>query len=159
MHAKFLISFVTIWLLPAAAPAADAVPAGPPAAAASESSSGTRLSATLRGAEEVDAQGKAGQGDPDGSGSFVARIDKGQLCYTLSSANIGEATMAHIHKGAVGAGGPVFIGLPDLDGGEHCQDIDDDRAAALRSKPETFYVNIHNDDFPAGAIRGQLTKP
>ena len=157
MPAKFLTPLIVAFtLIPVgtAFAADDPAPAAaaPAPAAAPVEETGTKLSAALTGANE------AGGGDPDGTGSFTARIDKDQLCYTLSSANISEATMAHIHSGAAGANGPVYIGLPDLDAGEHCQDIDADRAGPLKSKPQNYYVNSHNDDFPGGAIRGQLSK-
>jgi len=118
------------------------------------------LSATLNGANEVDAQGAGNKGDPKGSGSFTAKLDvaKGKLCYTLTTAGIDEPTMAHIHSGAAGKNGPVVIGLPDLDPGEHCQDIDKERSGPLASKTSDFYVNVHNGDFSGGAIRGQLTR-
>jgi hypothetical protein len=165
MQAKFLTPLIVALTLapagasfaadqaPAAPPAqaAAAAPAEPAAAAAPAEDAGVKLSAALTGANEV------GGGDKDGTGSFAARIAKGQLCYTLTTANIDEATMAHIHTGATGANGPVYIGLPDLDAGEHCQDIDGERAAALKSKPGNYYVNVHNGDFPGGAVRGQLT--
>ncbi len=132
---------------PAAAPAEAAAPAAAPA-----EETGTKLSATLTGANEV------GGGDTDGTGSFTARIDKDKLCYTLTVANIDEATMAHIHKGAAGANGPVFIGLPDIDPGEHCEEIGGDRLGDLKSRPGNYYVNVHNGEFPGGAVRGQLVK-
>ena len=157
MQAKFLTPLIlSLTLAPASATLAADQPApaaaAPAAAAPAPAETGTSLSAALSGANEI------GGGDTDGTGSFTAKIDKDQLCYTLSAANISEATMAHIHSGAAGANGPVFIGLPDLDAGEHCQDIDSDRASNLKSKPDQFYVNIHNDDFPGGAVRGQLAK-
>jgi hypothetical protein len=166
MQAKFLTPLIVALTLapaavvlaadqaaPAAAPAkAAAAPPAEAAAGAPAEEAGLKLSATLNGTNEV------GGGDKDGTGSFAARMAKGQLCYTLTTANIDEATMAHIHTGAAGVNGPVYIGLPDLDAGEHCQDIDGERAAALKSKPEGYYVNVHNGDFPGGAIRGQLTK-
>ena len=31
-----------------------------------------------------------------------------------------------------------------------------DEAAALAATPGAFYVNVHNADFPPGAIRGNL---
>jgi hypothetical protein len=99
-----------------------------------------------------------GGGDKDGTGSFTAKIDKDKICYTLTSANIDEATMAHIHKGAAGANGPVYIGLPDIDPGEHCEDVGRERLDVLKAKPGDYYVNVHNGDFPGGAIRGQLAK-
>ena len=28
----------------------------------------------------------------------------------------------------------------------------------IRQNPEGYYFNVHNGDFPGGAVRGQLTK-
>lgn len=145
MHAKFRSPLMALPLIVAlASPGlAEEVPSTP--------LEGVVLSATLSG---------TGGGDSDGTGSFSGRLDqaKGAFCYSLNWSAIDEPTMAHIHKGSAGATGPVFIGLPEIDPGEHCIDLDDDRASALKSKPGNYYVNIHNGDFPQGAIRGQLVK-
>ena len=37
-----------------------------------------------------------------------------------------------------------------------CTDAEDGLIAEIRDNPAHYYVNIHNADFPAGAIRGQL---
>src|SRR5690349_16104299 len=117
---------------------------------------GVKLSATLSGANEVNAQGAPNQGDPDGTGSFSGRLvpGKGQLCYTLTWSGIDAPTMAHIHSGAAGVNGPVFIGLAELATGEHCIAVDQEKATALVDKPQDFYANIHNPAFPGGAVRG-----
>jgi len=53
--------------------------------------------------------------------------------------------------------GPVVIDL-DTDGGgpdaEGCREISTELAAAITSDPGAYYVNLHNADFQAGAIRG-----
>lgn len=123
-------------------------------------SGGVKLSATLSGANEVNAQGAPNQGDPDGNGAFSGRLvpGQGQLCYTLSWSGIDAPTMAHIHTGSAGTNGPVFVGLTDLTTGEHCITIDREKATALVAKSQDFYVNIHNAAFPGGAVRGQLVK-
>ncbi len=172
MHAIFRLPLIALPIaLAAAVPTfaadQDAAPAPAPAAAAPAAPAAEvpedktiKLSATLSGANEVDAQGAGGKGDTDGTGSFTASIDKqkGQICYTLTWSGIDDPTMAHIHAGAAGKNGPVTVGLPDLDPGEHCIDLDSDRSGPLIRKSDQFYVNIHNGDFPAGAVRGQLTK-
>ena len=136
--------------------------AGVPALAKAdkEHHGGVKLSAALSGANEVDAQGAANKGDPDGTGSFSGRIvpGQGQLCYTLTWSGVDTPTMAHIHSGAVGVNGPVFIGLAELAPGEHCIAVDQGKATALVAKPQDFYANIHNPAFPGGALRGQLVK-
>jgi hypothetical protein len=55
--------------------------------------------------------------------------------------------------------GPVVIDL-DTDGGgpdaEGCREISTELAGAITSDPRAYYVNLHNADFQAGVIRGQL---
>ena len=68
--------------------------------------------------------------------------------------------MAHIHRGATGAAGPVVVPLaaPADGSSEECKAIDKALAQELIQTPEAFYVNVHNATFPAGAVRGQLAK-
>ena len=155
MQAKFLAASAAVSVA-----LALTIAATPTSAAAPDHHGGVKLSATLSGANEVNAQGVGNQGDPDGSGSFSGRLipGQGQLCYTLTWSAIEAPTMAHIHTGAAGTNGPVFVPFPDLTPGEHCIAVDREKATALVSKPQDFYVNIHNAAFPAGAVRGQLAK-
>ncbi len=112
--------------------------------------------ADLSGEAEV-----PGPGDPDGTGLATLDWDgdQEQLCYALAVEQIGPATAAHVHRGAAGEAGPPVITLdaPGADGGaDGCVEIDAALRAELRDNAAGFYVNIHNDEFPAGAVRGQL---
>lgn len=99
--------------------------------------------------------------DKDGRGSFAANFAGGELCYGYVVKNIADPAAAHIHKGAAGKNGDVVITLDTPRSGNPgtvsgCVDV----AAGLRRKilanPATYYVNVHNADFPGGAVRGQL---
>ena len=137
--------------------AASAALLGTSLSATANADSGRKLSATLNGASEV-----PGPGDPDGMGSFTARINpgQGQLCYTLSAHMIDAASAAHIHTGAAGVAGGVAVALtaPTAAGSEQCTTITRELAMELIQNPQNYYVNVHNPAFPAGAIRGQLGK-
>ena len=129
--------------------------AGP---ATAQDDSGRKLTTTLTGAAEV-----PGPGDENGAGLFEARVNPGQgrICYTLTVSNIEDATAAHIHIGGTTEAGPpvVTLGTPgEDDDSEECQDIDRTLATNVIRDPAAYYVNVHNDAFPAGAIRGQLGK-
>ena len=119
-----------------------------------------RLTAARSGANEVNAQGELNKGDPDGTGTFTGRLipSQSQLCYTLTWANIANPAAAHIHTGAAGVNGGVFVGLPDLAAGEHCIAVTPAQTTALSTTPQGYYVNLHNAEFGAGAIRGQLAR-
>ena len=119
---------------------------------------GRKLDASLDGASEV-----PGPGDPDGSGTFVSRTNPGQgeICYNLTVIDIEQATAAHIHAGAAGEAGPVVVTLatPDENGmSGACAEISKGLAQRLIRFPQNYYINVHNAEFPPGAVRGQLSK-
>lgn len=134
--------------------------AGPALAAKVDGAShgGRPLSTTLTGAAEA-----PGPGDPDGTGTALVTFNRGQqeVCFELTASDIDPATAAHIHVGEAGEPGPVVVGLaPPTDGeSSGCvQDVDRDLIDAILQNPADYYVNVHNPAFPAGAIRGQLSK-
>ncbi|SCK25076.1 CHRD domain-containing protein [Streptomyces sp. WMMB 714] len=121
----------------------------------------------LDGEQEV-----PGPGDPDGNGVFRYEIKKDRLCYRLSVADIDPPTAAHLHFGPAGETGPVAVVLrtPGEDGTSGgCirarADQTPENAAEVLTRwelrgieqdPFFFYVNVHNEEFPDGAVRGQL---
>ena len=118
---------------------------------------GRPLSATLNGANEV-----PGPGDPDGSGSAHVTLNQGQgkVCFDIEVSDISPAMAAHIHVGDSSVPGPVVVNLAiDANGLSGCVDgVDSDLIKTIRQNPSDYYVNVHNVDFPAGAVRGQLSK-
>lgn len=116
------------------------------------------LGAHLTGAAE-----KPKPGDPDGAGHATVRIDaaQSQVCYELSVEKIAPATAAHIHKGGPDAAGPPVVPLtaPGADGkSKGCATADAAVAKDIQQNPGGYYVNVHNAEFPGGAVRGQLTR-
>jgi hypothetical protein len=98
-------------------------------------------------------------GDPDGVGAAAVTIDQvtGEVCYDLRVANIATATLAHIHTGAAGVNGPVLVTFTAPNPtASACVTTTPANAVNIAANPAGFYVNIHNADFPGGAIRGQL---
>jgi hypothetical protein len=117
----------------------------------------TTLTATLAGVTEGE-----NPGNPDGSGtaSVVLDPETGEACWELMAEGIGPVTQSHIHVGAEGVSGDVVVPL-DVDGfdgtSEGCtSDVDAAVLQAVIDDPAGHYVNLHTEDFPAGAIRGQL---
>lgn len=113
----------------------------------------TTLIADLAGSAETDSDGS-------GTATVVLDPDAGTACWTLSSENVDPITVSHIHEGAAGADGGVVVDL-DLDGfdgsSEGCNEAaDTDTLQAIIDNPAGYYVNLHNEAYPGGAIRGQL---
>ena len=111
-------------------------------------------SARLTGTQEVP------PADLDGTGSFGVFLDagRGQVCFGLQVANIAPAVAAHIHRGVVGQNGPVVVPLPPPTTGASAGCVAADPAVVqdIINHPTNYYVNVHNAQFPGGAIRGQL---
>lgn len=104
----------------------------------------------------------AGSGDPDGKGFVAVKVNpsKAKLCFGLEWRGISDPSAAHIHKAPRGSAGPIKLTLFE---GTTSSPIDGCfRGVKVRllnklaTDPEAFYVNLHNTEFPDGAIRGQL---
>jgi len=115
------------------------------------------ITVTLTGAAEVPSPG-----DADGTGTAILTADliSHTVCYTLVTENIDTPTAGHIHEGAAGASGDAVIPLfgDSADAAEGCATFSSEIATAILANPAGYYVNIHNAEFPSGAIRGQLVQ-
>jgi hypothetical protein len=112
-----------------------------------------------------------GPGDANGFSEFfilAPTTDNGEWCFQSSTWQIDPITAVHIHTGAAGVDGGVLVNLeavsrwpvvslPDgrqvLNG---CVAVSGTDQAAIAAAPDGFYVNVHNDTYPAGAVRAQL---
>jgi hypothetical protein len=118
------------------------------------------LKARLSGAEEL-----PGPGVANGVGAVLVDVTATSGCYDLKVTMGEQPTKAHIHQGAKGASGPVVVDLnPAFEPGESsfnakaCVDLAADLAAKLLADPAAYYVNVHTEAHPDGAVRGQLEK-
>ena len=126
------------------------------AGAAKAPATGPTLKATLTGAAE-----KPTPGDPKGSGKVTLHVDsaKLQVCYELQVTGIAPATMVHIHEAPPTESGPPLAVLqaPGADGkSSGCVEAGPILRKGLTDNPSAYYVNVHNAQYPAGALRGQL---
>ena len=128
-----------------------------PSVVASETAGAPR-STSLNGSEEV------GGADPDGSGFALITLNVGRkrVCWELSVSGIAPATAAHIHAAPAGVNGGIVVPLspPTSGSSSGCRDnVDPELIQAIIDFPDQYYVNVHNADFPGGALRGQLSNP
>ena len=108
----------------------------------------------LRGSKEV-----PGPGDADGNGFALLDFTDDELCIVMKVNAIGAAAAAHIHEAPAGQAGPVVVTLPTPDANgtvQSCAAVDKALIAEILANPQNYYVNVHNAEFPAGAVRGQL---
>ncbi len=112
----------------------------------------------LSGAQEVP---PASTGDPNGLGTAALIIDETlaipTIRWVINTQNIElPPTLAHIHQAPAGVNGPVVVDFSaQLVGGP----LADSDLTGVLANPGNHYVNIHNVDFPGGAVRGQLAAP
>lgn len=118
---------------------------------------GQRLVAQLSGEKEV-----PGPGDPNGTGVAKIRLRPWVelVCASVTWDRIGMPMSAHIHKGIPGVSGDVVVDLTgSVTGGRHCTRAPRGLIREILNHPRRYYFNVHNERFPAGAIRGQLHPP
>jgi uncharacterized membrane protein YgcG len=104
-------------------------------------------------------------GDQDGSGkaTFKLNKDRKRVCFEVTFQGIDNVMAGHIHEGAEGVAGPIVVPMFEDPAGlpSPISDCVKAKRALIKQigrNPGDFYVNIHNEEFPAGAIRAQLKK-
>lgn len=110
-----------------------------------------------------------GPGDPDGSGEVVIRLipprgegSKWSACVeTLTYKHIQDPTRVRVHKGGKGKVGPSKMRIP-------VEEVDEGVALGCRGRfskrlinrirrhERRYYAEAENEEFPEGAIRGQM---
>jgi len=101
--------------------------------------------------------------DLDGTGQATITVNTatGLVCVNITTTGILPITNMHIHEGdSTVASGPVRVDFAETAGTNtavaKCVTTTPTQAAAIVATPAGFYLNVHNTDFPNGAIRGQL---
>jgi hypothetical protein len=128
---------------------------------------GRKFTVALSGQNEVNAtHPTGGAGDPDGTGTAQVTINPGQqrVCWDITVNNIAAPTRSHIHKAPVLVNGPILVTFFEANNvalkgcTSTTQPVDRALLMDIIQHPNQYYVNVHNADFPAGAIRGQMHK-
>jgi CHRD domain len=102
-------------------------------------------------------------GDPDGHANAFVKASGNAVAFALHWNGIDQPTLGHIHSGAIGVAGGVavtFFASPIPAGITHIAgttaNVPANVVKAVTSRPDLFYVNLHNTAFLNGAVRGQL---
>ena len=123
---------------------------------------GRKFTTELTGEAEVNAQGAPNQGDLDGIGTASVSLNHGQgrVCWDITVSGISAPQRGHIHQAPAGQNGPIVVGFfePTTVDLNNCVEADRALIKDIIKNPQNFYVNIHNTEFPGGALRGQLSK-
>ena len=134
---------------------------------------------TLLGANEPNASGQLGQGDPDGIATGFVTLDPGSdmVTWDFSYQNISGTAISgfHIHgpNATPTTNLPVFIGFPlsttAVPNGRQTGMLMSDAIPDLGSRidqvlanPSGFYINLHSSGtggFPPGAVRATVPEP
>jgi CHRD domain len=122
-----------------------------------------RAVATLN--EEVGEMPRKGRGRGFAEGEEEEEEEEEEVCFALELQRLDPVTAGHIHKGTANDAGPIKVTLfedaqgLEADPGSYDRCVKKVKKKLVRKigkKPEKYYVNVHNPEYPEGAIRGQL---
>lgn len=109
--------------------------------------------ATLNGANETPPNSSAATGNA--TLTFNQSTNTFNIVVTYSGV---VATGAHIHKGAPGVPGGIIFPFSPVTSPINYTSAPLDSTQKADLFANMYYVNVHSTAFPAGEIRGQLTK-
>ena len=112
------------------------------------------FTAKLTGAAEVPARPATANGS-----ALVTIYGQNRLCYKITTSGVSNLTAAHIHQGTNGFNGAIVVPLitPSENPTTHCTVGDPNILMGIIRNPSDYYVNVHAQTYPNGALRGQLT--
>jgi predicted small secreted protein len=121
------------------------------------------FASVLNGANEVPTAGGPAVGDKDGHAIALMRVQGDEVSFAFTWKGIGTPTAGHIHQGGAGTNGDVKIPFfaEKLPGGRDSvygtvKVTDAALLKNLKADPGQFYFNLHTEEFPGGAVRGQV---
>lgn len=121
---------------------------------------GGNFEVQLSGANEVCDDPDACGGSGSGTATIEVDSDENQVCYSFELNGVEGVNASHIHEGAAGQSGDPVVDLAyegDDEGGEGCVDgVDEGVLEDILNSPSGYYVNVHTEQYPDGAGRGQL---
>jgi serine/threonine protein kinase len=112
---------------------------------------GTSLHAALSSSAEVPASISS-----TSSGTADVTIDGTKVCWKFQLDGVDSPTAAHIHQGGSSVSGPVVVPLGSAYKQSGCTTAQAGVTAAVLRDPGSYYVNVHSQTYPDGAVRGQL---
>jgi serine/threonine-protein kinase len=92
------------------------------------------------------------------SGIADVTIDRTKVCWRFHLTGIEDPTFAHIHQGGPTVSGPIIVPLGATYSSSGCRGASASTIAAILGNPAGYYVNVHSQKFPDGAMRGQLVQ-
>jgi hypothetical protein len=127
------------------------------------------------GIKEVSATG-ASNGDPDGTAVGTLTLDDGtggttgQAIFNIVFSNVDFPIVGyHIHQQVAGKNGSIVLDFQAAKGAETFRDgnnfngtvtgLNSATIDSILANPTGYYLNFHNQPFPAGAVREQLPEP
>lgn len=117
-----------------------------------------RFKVQLSGDQEVPYLGQSGSG----FATIFINERKNTVTYEINVSGILlPGTGAHIHNAPAGVNGPIVVNMfpPPDETGYSSGVVTVNNPALLqdiKQNPENYYVNVHNSEYPGGAVRGQL---
>ena len=94
-------------------------------------------------------------------GTITVNTLKHDVCYEITTHDLKNITMSHIHLGKKGVEGNVVVTLNVMDFnlkamGHACVTVPARTAKQIFANPTGYYFNVHTKQYPNGAVRAQL---
>jgi hypothetical protein len=106
---------------------------------------------------DMDGRVEVPPGDPDGTGQVTVWLKGDRVWFKLTWEGIDPPNLSHIHKAPLGKAGEPVIKLSDgAPRRQGCVLAPAATVSAIAADPAAYYVNVHNQRHPKGAIRAQL---